>query len=192
MISRELAVFAYLPESVSEVPAGLLSLSEEGPVSIGASFVYGTRYLARPNAIEIDPVSLSLKNKEALVGVELHPAPGLALFGAIRDAAPDDWGRRVIEAKRKVPLNSLPESEYLLAAGSNRVGALDVRSDIGSPAALGTLNDVHRLEYLVEAAQCIEEGEPIPARLEALFDAGTSRGARALKPLSLTNKAGSG
>ena len=176
MISRELAVFAYLPGEVSDVPAGLLTLSEEGPISIGASFVYGTRYLARPNAIEIDPVSLSLKKKDELVGAELHPASGLLLFGAIRDAAPDAWGRRVIEAKRKVPLNSLPESEYLLAAGSNRVGAIDVRSDINSPATHGLLSDIHSLEYLIEAAQRIEEGQPIPARLETFFDAGTALG----------------
>jgi serine/threonine-protein kinase HipA len=176
MISKELGVFAYLPGDVSEVPAGLLSLSEEGPISIGASFVYGTRYLARLNAIEIDPVSLSLREKDELVGTKLHPAPGLPLFGAIRDAAPDAWGRRVIEAKRKVPLNSLPESEYLLAAGSNRVGALDVRLNINSPATHGTPSDIHSLEYLLEAAQRIEAGLPIPARLEAFFDAGTALG----------------
>ncbi len=176
MISRELAIFAYLPDEVSEVPAGLLSLSEEGAISIGASFVYGSRYLARPNAIEIDPVSLSLREKHELVGTELYPAPGLPYFGAIRDAAPDAWGRRVIEAKRKVPLNSLPESEYLLAAGSNRVGALDVRLDINLPSTQGMPSDVHSLEYLIEAAQRIEEGLPIPTRLEAFFDAGTALG----------------
>jgi len=44
-----------------------------------------------------------------------------------RDAAPDAWGRWVIEAKLKVPANSLPESQYLLHAGSDCVGALDIR-----------------------------------------------------------------
>jgi serine/threonine-protein kinase HipA len=176
MISKELAVFAYLPDEVFDVPAGLLSLSEEGANSIGASFVYGSRYMARPNAIEIDPVSLSLREKDNLIGAELHPAPGLSIFGAIRDAAPDAWGRRVIESKRKIPINSLPESEYLLAAGSNRVGAIDVRLDIKSSATHGMLSDIHSLEYLIEAAQRIEEGLPIPVRLENIFDAGTALG----------------
>jgi serine/threonine-protein kinase HipA len=176
MISRELAVFAYLPGEVSDVPAGLLTLSEEGATSIGSSFVYGSRYLKRNNAIEVDPVSLSLRNKSELAGVELHPVRGLPLFGAIRDAAPDAWGRRVIEAKRKVPLNSLPESEYLLDAGSNRIGALDVRLNITSSATEGTLSNVQSLEYLIDAAQRIEEGLPIPARLENFFDAGTGLG----------------
>jgi serine/threonine-protein kinase HipA len=40
---------------------------------------------------------------------------------------PDAWGRRIIENKLKVAANKLPEVAYLLEAGSDRVGALDVR-----------------------------------------------------------------
>lgn len=176
MISSELAVFAYLPDEPKAVPAGLLTLEEEGTIQKGADFVYGLRYLDRPNAIEIDPVSLSLRDKEAVRGVALHPVTGLSLFGAIRDAAPDAWGRRVIEARRKVPLNSLPESEYLLAAGSNRVGALDVRIGLDVGEAPGELGDIRKLDYFLEAAHRIEEGLPVPARLEAFFDAGSALG----------------
>jgi len=176
MSSRELAVFAYLPGEAAAVPAGLLTLEEEGAVPQGADFVYGLRYLDRPDAIEIDPVSLSLQDRGAARGVRLHPVAGLALFGAIRDAAPDAWGRRVIEARRKVPLNSLPESEYLLAAGSNRVGALDVRAGLDAGETAGELGDVRKLDYFLEAVHCIEEGLPVPARLEAFFDAGSALG----------------
>ena len=176
MTSKKLAIFAYLPSEATAVPAGLLTLLEEGSTTQGAAFVYGLRYLERPNAIEVDPVSLSLCDRGVMRGVQLHPAAGLTLFGAIRDAAPDAWGRRVIEARRKVPLNSLPESEYLLAAGANRVGALDVRAglDVAEPA--GELGDIHKLDYFLEAAQRIESGLPIPARLEAFFDAGSALG----------------
>lgn len=176
MTSRELAVFAYLPGEHTAVPAGLLALQEEGPKTLGASFVYGSRYLDRPYALEIDPVSLSLHNRAAVRGTELHPTPGLTLFGAIRDAAPDAWGRRVIEARRQVPPNSLPESDYLLAAGSNRVGALDVRPALESDVAPGELNDIRSLEYLVDAAGRIEEGRPIPSQLATIFDAGSALG----------------
>lgn len=176
MTSKNLAVFAYLPGETKAVPAGLLALKEEGATQQGAGFVYGLRYLDRPNAIEIDPVSLSLQDKDAIRGVELHPVPGLNLFGAIRDAAPDAWGRRVIEARRKVPLNSLPESEYLLAAGSNRVGALDVRTGLDVGEAAGELGDVRKLDYFLEAAHRIEQGLSVPARLSAFFDAGSALG----------------
>lgn len=176
MTSRNLAVFAYLPGETTAVPAGLLTMEEESAVQKGAAFVYGLRYIERANALEIDPVSLSLRNKDLVRGIELHPVPGLTLFGAIRDAAPDAWGRRVIEARRKVPLNSLPESEYLLAAGSNRVGALDVRTALDAGETQGEPGDVRKLGYLLEAAHRIEEGQPIPARLEAFFDAGSALG----------------
>jgi len=176
MTSSKLAVFAYLPGETKAVPAGLLTMEEEGTTPQGAGFVYGLRYLDRPNAIEIDPVSLGLQDKDAIRGVELHPVPGLSLFGAIRDAAPDAWGRRVIEARRKVPLNSLPESEYLLAAGSNRVGALDVRTGLDVGEVAGDLGDVRKLEYFLEAAHRIEAGLPVPARLSAFFDAGSALG----------------
>lgn len=176
MTSKELAVFTYLPGETKAVPAGMLTMQEEGTTQQGAGFVYGLRYLDRPTAIEIDPVSLSLQDREAIRGVELHPVPGLTLFGAIRDAAPDAWGRRVIEAKRQVPLNSLPESEYLLAAGSNRVGALDVRTSLKASEATGELGDVRKLEYFLEAANRIEEGLPVPVQLSAFFDAGTALG----------------
>lgn len=176
MTSKNLAVFAYLPAETKAVPAGLLALEEEGATQKGASFVYGLRYLDRPNAIEIDPVSLSLQDRDAIHGVELHPVSGLILFGAIRDAAPDAWGRRVIEARRKVPLNSLPESEYLLAAGTNRVGALDVRTGLDVGEAAGELGDIRKLDYFLEAAQRIEQGLPVPTRLEAFFGAGSALG----------------
>lgn len=176
MTSRKLAVFAYLPDEPMAVPAGLLTLEEEGVTQRGAAFVYGLRYLERVNAVEVDPVSLGLRDRDAVRGVELYPVPGLALFGAIRDAAPDAWGRRVIEARRKVPLNSLPESEYLLAAGSNRVGALDMRTGLDVGETRGEIGDVRKLDYFLEAAHRIEEGLPVPTRLEAYFDAGSALG----------------
>lgn len=87
----------------------------------------------RRNAIELDPLGLSLKNKTELGGKILVPPNQLTFFGGIRDATPDAWGRRVIEAHHQVPANSLPESIYLLEAGQNRVGALDISRTLHAP-----------------------------------------------------------
>ena len=125
---HNLFVFAYLDSDWA--PCGRLSLTEDGPDLQAASFAYGLKYLERPTALEIDPVSLSLQDKTAVRGKILLPPNGLALFGGIRDAAPDAWGRRVIESRLKVPANSLPESTYLTHAGSQRVGAFDVRESL--------------------------------------------------------------
>ncbi|WP_341715007.1 hypothetical protein [Limnobacter sp.] len=170
--TENLVVFAHLnPEGF--VPAGLLSMTEAATQLLGSEFGYGRRYVQRSNCLEIDPVSLGLNNENTVLDRTQLPAGNLSLFGGIRDAAPDSWGRRVIEAKLKVPANSLPESRYLLEAGSDRVGALDVRPTLETAEVLNPV-PVTQLQYLLDAAQGIERGEPIPTALTPIFDAGAN------------------
>ncbi|MEK7888016.1 HipA domain-containing protein [Burkholderia contaminans] len=173
-VVKRLAVFAYLDDDW--VPAGLLEMTEDGVSLQASSFAYGLRYLGRPNAIEIDPVSLGLARKDEIRGKMNFPAGGLTQFGGIRDAAPDAWGRRVIEAKLRAKANALPESTYLLHAGSQRIGALDVRESLDTPPGPQTGNGLLNLEYLVNSAARIEEGETVPAELEAIFVQGSGLG----------------
>ncbi len=172
-IERKLMVFAHLGPGWA--PCGQLLMTEDGPDVLASSFAYGLNYLRRPDAQEVDPVSLGLLDRAHMAGKRLLPAHGLPHFGGIRDTAPDAWGRRVIEAKLKVPANSLPESQYLLHAGSDRVGALDIRGSINDGPTQGT-SVLHALEHLMEAAERIEEGLPVPAHLEAIFMDGTALG----------------
>jgi serine/threonine-protein kinase HipA len=169
----KLMVFAHLGQEWA--PCGQLLITEEGPNVLASSFAYGLNYVRRADALEVDPVSLSIRDRTQVRGKRLLPANGLPFFGGIRDAAPDAWGRRVIEAKLKVPANSLPESQYLLHAGSDRVGALDIRESIHDGPTQGT-SGTHVLEYLMDAAERIEDGLPIPAHLEAIFMDGTGLG----------------
>ncbi|MDD5029298.1 MAG: HipA domain-containing protein [Rhodoferax sp.] len=176
MAQRSLYVFAHLTEGWA--PAGRLSITQEREV-LASSFAYGIRYIERPDAFEIDPLSLSLADKPRVRGTELFPANQLTQFGGIRDAAPDAWGRRVIEAQRRVPANSLSEAEYLLGAGSDRVGALDVRSTLSSPVQAGA-TPIQSLPYMLEAAERIEQGLPIPTALADFF--GSAPGAGGARP----------
>jgi serine/threonine-protein kinase HipA len=170
---NKLVVFAYI--DIGWVPCGQLTLAEDGAKLLASSFAYGLRYLQRPGALEVDPVSLSLQDRNAVRGKTLFPPNNLPLFGGIRDAAPDAWGRRVIESRLKAPANSLPESSYLLHAGSQRVGALDIRPARDSDATVG-YGTWDKLEYLMEAAQCIDDGLPIPASLEEILVEGSLLG----------------
>ena len=145
-MANTLAVFAHLEDRF--VPAGLVTLTEAGTEILTSGFRYGTIYLDRPQAIEIDPVSLPIADRAAVHAKELRPIEGLSLFGGIRDAAPDAWGRRVSESRLKALPNGLPESTYLLEAGSQRVGALDIRHSLDAPPVL-VRNSIHRLEYLM-------------------------------------------
>lgn len=170
----ERTVFIHLPGETDAVPAGRLTMIEQGLQVQASTFAYGRRYVTRANALPVDPVALALeaeRNSEERV-----PTAGLAMFGALRDATPDAWGRRVIENRLRAPPNGLPESVYLDHAGPHRAGALDVRKSPTSPPAGGALPSVLDLRHLLDAAARIEEGEPVPAHLEVFFAGGPSVG----------------
>jgi serine/threonine-protein kinase HipA len=170
---QKLLVFANL--DAEWVPCGQLTLTEDGTKLLASAFAYGLRYQERPNALEVDPVNLSIRDKSAVRGKALFPPNNLPSFGGIRDAAPDAWGRRVIESRLKVPANSLPESTYLLHAGSQRVGALDIRSSREAEPTLG-YGTWDNLQYLMDASQRIDEGLPVPANLEEILVEGSPLG----------------
>jgi serine/threonine-protein kinase HipA len=175
MAAKDVPLMAFAHLGGAWAPCGQLTLTEEGPRLLASSFAYGMNYLKRPGALEVDPVALSIADKAAVTAKRLLPVAGLPFFGGIRDAAPDAWGRRVIEAKLKVPANSLPESQYLLHAGSDRVGALDIRNHISDAPTAGA-SAWHSLAHLVEAASRIDEGLPVPAHLDAIFQGGSALG----------------
>lgn len=162
------------------VPSGILGLTETDGANVqnrerASEFAYGTGYLERKESFELDPVSLAFGDRQGIKGKLLFPVNGLGEFGGIRDAAPDAWGRRVIEARLKAPANSLLERQYLLHAGGDRVGALDVRearTSPGSPSA----SDMHSLQYVLQAAEAVENGAPVPANLEHFLGAAPSAG----------------
>lgn len=170
----ERIVFIHLPGETEAVPAGRLTMIERDLQVQASTFAYGRRYLDRRDALPIDPVALALETGRG--GAELVPVGGLAMFGALRDATPDAWGRRVIENRLRAPPNGLPESVYLDHAGPHRAGALDVRETPTSPPAGGALPSVLDLRHLLEAAARIEEGEPVPAHLEVFFAGGPTMG----------------
>lgn len=182
----KLAVFGHVGGAWA--PAGLLTLVESGNDTLGAKFSYGRRYIRRADALPIVPGPKGwLPNPEQMLDREFTAEGEITLFGAIRDAAPDAWGRRVIEAHLKVPANSLPESRYLLEAGANRAGALDIRPRIESPPA--PAKAIHKLGYLLDAAARIEQGVPVPAGLQDIFEAGSGMGGMRPKA-SVTDDAG--
>lgn len=170
----ERIVFIYLPGELNAVPAGRLTLIERGTTLEASRFAYGLRYLERANALPVDPIALPLEHGRG--GAELLPPAGLANFGAVRDAAPDAWGRRVIENRLRAPPNGLPESAYLDHAGPFRSGALDIRATPTSAPAPGVLPQLLELEHLRDAAARVEAGEPVPPHLETFFAGGPSLG----------------
>lgn len=168
-------VFVHLPGG--PVPAGLLTMVEEPRVSF-STFAYGDRYLARPDRIEVDPESLPL------------PAPGtrqtfrteegFAVFGGIRDAAPDGWGQYLMY---KAMGNRLPsESDLILASGDQRVGALAFGPSSQHPQRItpwgegNAPGEQFTLAELAEAAERAQHVDQLDENLRHLLTAGSSLG----------------
>ena len=169
---QEAYVWIWLPEATEPVVAG--RIAREGSTYL---FNYGRSYLEREDAISIYEPELPLRRGAIL------PLPPLDLAGALRDGAPDAWGRRVI-INRLTGLKGAAASEvefdeltFLLNSGSDRIGALDFQR---SPEQYQPreLEDA-TLEELLEAAERVERGEPLSPGLEkALFHGSSIGGAR--------------
>ena len=89
-ISDRVYVYLQLPGSLEVVTAGYFEQTERTGVLLGV-FVYNPAYLGREDAVPLDPFELPLRSGR-FETVKLK-----GIFGALRDAAPDAWGRRIIE-----------------------------------------------------------------------------------------------
>lgn len=163
MSSRESATECYvyitLPGETSFVTAARFALTTNRQGVSTGRLVYGRSYLERENAVPIDPVELELSSRTysttRLRGV----------FGALRDAAPDAWGRRVIE--KRSGKAELSEMDYLLFSPDDRAGALGFGLDQEPPAPLRKFNQTMDLERLQELADAIIADEDLPQGAEA-------------------------
>lgn len=143
----ECFVYITLPGQAEPVTAGRFALSVDRRGTPEGRFVYGRSYLERPNAVPLDPVELKLSQRtyatNALNGV----------FGALRDASPDYWGRRVIQ--RHLGRAQPSEMEYLLFSPDDRAGALGFGLNQVPPAPKRTFNQTLELAQLQSIADAI-------------------------------------
>ncbi|HEX7074363.1 MAG TPA: type II toxin-antitoxin system HipA family toxin [Hyphomicrobiaceae bacterium] len=136
-------------------------------------FIYGKSYLARENAVPIDPIALKLSMKT----YETRLLKGV--FGALRDASPDHWGRRIIERHFGSP--GPDELDYLLHSPDDRAGALSFGLNREPPAPKREFNRTMALEKLQAFADAIIRDEELPQDADAqqaqdLMNGGTSMG----------------
>lgn len=155
-MTSECFVYLMLPGTEEFVTAGRFVLSEDRHGVPLGRFVYGRRYLARADAVPLDPIDLPL----AALTYETPQLKGV--FGALRDASPDYWGRRVIE--KHAGLAQLGEVDYLLQSPDDRAGALGFGLNQSPPAPLRSFNRIINLERLQQLAdQLIADENPLTA-----------------------------
>lgn len=161
---RECYVYIVLPDTTEFVTAGRFRVSTpRGGEPVG-EFVYGRRYLERPDTVELDPVTLRL------AGRVYATARMGGFFGAIRDSMPDYWGRRVIE--KRSGLAMLDEFDYLMHGPDDRAGALGFGLHVDPPAPRRAFNSTLDLIRLQEAADAIMADDQPDVDDEAMAQAG--------------------
>lgn len=149
---RECYVYIVLPGETDFVTAGRFRQTTTRDGNQLGEFVYGRSYLQRPDALALDPVELRLSEQT------YQTARMKGFFGAIRDAMPDFWGRRVIE--KHSGATQLEEFDYLLEGPDDRAGALGFGLNTTPPAPRRKFNRTLDLARLQEDADAILADDP--------------------------------
>jgi serine/threonine-protein kinase HipA len=162
-------VYLQLPGSLETVTAGFFEQQERAGVAVGI-FVYNPTYLERSDAVPLDPFELPLREGRSET-VKLR-----GIFGSLRDASPDAWGRRIIE--RYLNRTDLSEVEYLLHSPEDRAGALSFGRGKSAPPPAALFNKVLQLPQRLEFAKDVEKEDKVelPAQVKDLIQPGTSLG----------------
>ena len=169
---RECFVYITLPGKTSAVTAGKFVLEQTDSGAALGRFVYGKSYLKNAEAVPIDPVELKLSNY-TYSNVHLK-----GVFGALRDAGPDYWGRRIIE--KHAGKTNLGEMDYLLEPPDDRAGALGLGLGSVPSAPQKKFNKTLDLAKLQDLADALIKDEipsdPASPQVQELLQLGTSMG----------------
>ena len=167
---RACYVHVQIPGTLQTVPAALLAVEKLPDGTRVGRFRYGDRYLERADAVALDPFELPLDNRlrefTALKGVP----------GAVRDASPDYWGRKVIEHRLHRAAGDLEEIDYMVQGPADGGGNLSFSNDLPLKLTARKFNRTHQLAELIQAAEDIEEGKAVPGHLLEELEPGTSLG----------------
>ena len=173
MSSKDCFVYIVLPGETEFVTAGRYQRTIDRHGVATGRFVYGKSYFARDNAVPIDPIELKLATNT----YETNLLKGM--FGSLRDASPDHWGRRIIERHFGSP--GPDELDYLLHSPDDRAGALGFGLNKEPPAPRRKFNRTLDLGKLQQFADAIIQDEELPKGADAeqaqeLMLEGTSMG----------------
>lgn len=173
---REAFVWTWLPQGTAPVVAGRLI-----PDGNRLQFVYGRSYRERADALPLYLPELPIQF------APIAPLGTMAMASAIRDAAPDAWGRRVILNRtfgaRGAALDGLELDElvFLLESGSDRIGALDFQAS--ATHYLPRESADATLEELLASAEKVERNLPLTPELDQALHHGSSIGGARPKAL---------
>lgn len=148
------------------VPVGRLVITEDGRYS-RSDFDYGRKYLERPDAVAIDPIQMPLGKDH------MRTHEDFTLFNGIRDAAPDAWGRKLIDLyMKRTEGRTASEAEYLLVSQrGTRIGGVQFGPTTEGPGQIldvglpDVSSDLGTLEAFQEMVDTFKAGRHVPDNL---------------------------
>lgn len=172
---RNCFVYIVLPGATDFVTAARFQIRQTRGGEMLGELVYGKNYLSRSDAVELDPVELKLATKQYQT-VLMN-----GFFGAIRDAMPDYWGRRVIDHGAG---GVHEDFDYLMLGPDDRAGALGFGLNNIPPAPRRAFNQTLDITVLQQTAEIIMRDGSIEQlsnqsearQIQALLLEGTSMG----------------
>ncbi|MCY4327780.1 MAG: HipA domain-containing protein [Rhodobacteraceae bacterium] len=179
---KDAFVWIWLPEATHPLVAGRIER-----VGNQYLFNYGRSYLGRKNAIPIFTPELPLQ------AGQIEPAGPLTIASALRDGAPDTWGRRVIINRLAGGAEfsadgflDFDELTFMLQSGSDRIGALDFQISATDYVPREKANPT--LDELQQSTEMVEDGVPLTPALANALEQGTAIGGA--RPKALINDQG--
>lgn len=162
-MAYELAyVFAASPTGEQHLAGTLESKTGAG------TFTYAASWLANDWAYPLDPLNLPLSTKRYRA-LNKH-----GLFGVFCDAAPDDWGTRIMLLRHQhAPANEL---ERLIRTSGGGVGCLRYSLSRGQAKVPAPLPTMQHLHDLAKAAEKLELKHKLAPEELALLEPGSSMG----------------
>ncbi len=141
-------------------------------------FSYTDEWLDRPDAFALDPANLPLNRNPHHTHSEKSALPG-----AVRDAAPDRWGRLLVKrAFRKLgEIRTLSEIDYLMAIDDRtRLGAMRLKregdEDFGHETGPFRIPPLVQLPALLNAANAIHGNTETAEDIKLLLNEGSPLG----------------
>lgn len=169
-------MWTWLPGATDPVVAGRLA-----PDGDRIQFIYGRSYRERGDAIALYLPELPLQPDP------IAPLGVMRMASAIRDGAPDAWGRRVIlnmtfgVKGEALDGYELEELAFLLESGSDRIGALDFQASATAYVPRG--GGYATLEDLLASAEKVEKNLPLTSEFDQALHHGSSIGGARPKAL---------
>jgi serine/threonine-protein kinase HipA len=169
-MTSEIWVWAWLPGDTAPTLAGRFRhtrLPGEAPPRYRGEFVYGRGYLAHPDALPLEPIHLRLLDRR----YETTALQGI--FGPLRDAMPDDWGRYVIDRE----FGPQPDpTGYLLHGNGDQIGNLGFSASRDEAPVTRTLPSQDILALARAVLRGLEDGRSVDPAWRGIVQPNTNLG----------------